>query len=149
MVVVFCFASTFFKTVQKKYWLVISFNNLQKNQLLLDNNNYNPEDKGHYFLSMSTKSTKTGPVKDLSLDLPDYHTIYLIDTAGNEIAVGSTYGKAGDKIKLDTCPLSHPAWNPSKSAINTKVDQVVKFASKNPNFSDKLSALLSPDKNKA
>ena len=41
---------------------------------------------------------------------PDYHEITIVQTDGTEYKTRSTYGKAGDVIKLDTDPLSHPAW---------------------------------------
>ena len=41
---------------------------------------------------------------------PDYHEITVIMTDGSEVKPKSTYGKAGDKLKLDIDPKSHPAW---------------------------------------
>ncbi len=93
-------------------------------------------------MKKTNSKEKAGMVQDLSENLPGYHKITIIDTAGNKIETYSTYGKDGETIKLDSCPLSHPAWNPSANAINTKVDQVVKFASKHAGFSEKLSEMF-------
>ena len=96
-------------------------------------------------MKKTAKNTKTATVQDISENLPSYHKITIIDTAGNKIETYSTYGKEGEVVKLDSCPLSHPAWNPSSNAINTKVDQVVKFANKYADFSGALSAVLNKD----
>jgi large subunit ribosomal protein L31 len=41
---------------------------------------------------------------------PDYHPITVIMTDGTSFETRSTYGKAGDTLRLDIDPLSHPAW---------------------------------------
>jgi large subunit ribosomal protein L31 len=41
---------------------------------------------------------------------PDYHEITVVMTDGSEFTTRSTYGKAGDSIRLDIDPKSHPAW---------------------------------------
>ena len=41
---------------------------------------------------------------------PDYHEITIIMTDGTEYKTKSTMGKAGDTLKLDIDPKSHPAW---------------------------------------
>jgi len=40
----------------------------------------------------------------------DYHKISIVMTNGQEFESPSTYGKEGDKIKLDRDPFTHPAW---------------------------------------
>jgi len=41
---------------------------------------------------------------------PDYHEITVQMTDGTSYTTRSTYGKAGDVLKLDIDPTSHPAW---------------------------------------
>jgi large subunit ribosomal protein L31 len=41
---------------------------------------------------------------------PDYHEITVVQTDGSEFKTRSTWGKEGDVLRLDTDPLSHPAW---------------------------------------
>ncbi|MBS0272457.1 MAG: 50S ribosomal protein L31 [Proteobacteria bacterium] len=41
---------------------------------------------------------------------PDYHDITVIMTDGTEFKTRSTWGKAGDTLRLDIDPKSHPAW---------------------------------------
>jgi large subunit ribosomal protein L31 len=41
---------------------------------------------------------------------PDYHKITVQMTNGDAFETKSTWGKAGDTLKLDIDPLSHPAW---------------------------------------
>ena len=58
---------------------------------------------------------------------PDYHEITVIMTDGSEFKTKSTYGKAGDKLKLDVDPKSHPAWTGGPAVIRADVGQVAKF----------------------
>ena len=41
---------------------------------------------------------------------PDYHEINIVMTDGTSYKTRSTYGKAGDTLRLDIDPKSHPAW---------------------------------------
>jgi len=41
---------------------------------------------------------------------PDYHEINVVMTDGTNYKTRSTYGKAGDTLRLDIDPKSHPAW---------------------------------------
>ena len=41
---------------------------------------------------------------------PDYHEITVVMTDGTEFKTHSTWGKAGDTLRLDIDPKSHPAW---------------------------------------
>ena len=64
---------------------------------------------------------------------PDYHEITVVMTDGTEFKTRSTMGKAGDKIRLDIDPASHPAW----TGVHRMVDsggQVSKFNSKFAKF---------------
>lgn len=41
---------------------------------------------------------------------PDYHKIIVRLTDGSSFETRSTWGKAGDELRLEVDPLSHPAW---------------------------------------
>ena len=41
---------------------------------------------------------------------PDYHKITVVMTDGTSFETCSTWGKAGDTLRLDIDPKSHPAW---------------------------------------
>ena len=41
---------------------------------------------------------------------PDYHEINVVMTDGSTFKTRSTMGKAGDTLRLDIDPKSHPAW---------------------------------------
>ncbi|GFR20222.1 NAD kinase [Trichonephila clavata] len=43
----------------------------------------------------------------------NYHKVTIVMTDGQEFETRSTYGKEGDRIKLDRDPLTHPAWTGS------------------------------------
>lgn len=57
---------------------------------------------------------------------PDYHEITVVMTDGTEYKTHSTMGKAGDVLKLDIDPLSHPAWKGGTVKIMEK-GQLSKF----------------------
>lgn len=68
---------------------------------------------------------------------PDYHEITIIMTDGSEYKTRSTYGKAGDVLRLDVDSLTHPAW---VGGVNLrKTGQMEKFNNK--------FAFLGSDKN--
>jgi large subunit ribosomal protein L31 len=57
---------------------------------------------------------------------PDYHEISVVMTDGTSFKTRSTYGKAGDTLRLDIDPKSHPAW----TGVHRLVDsggQLAKF----------------------
>lgn len=41
---------------------------------------------------------------------PDYHDITVEMTDGSSFVTRSTWGKSGDKLKLEVDRLTHPAW---------------------------------------
>ena len=41
---------------------------------------------------------------------PEYHEINVVMTDGTAFKTRSTWGKAGDTMRLDIDPKSHPAW---------------------------------------
>ena len=58
---------------------------------------------------------------------PDYHVITVIMPDGSEFKTRSTYGKTGDKLKLDIDSKSHPAWTGGPTIVRDDVGQVAKF----------------------
>ena len=67
---------------------------------------------------------------------PDYHEITVQMTDGTEFKTRSTYGKPGDKLKLDIDSKSHSAWTGGSQKILDK-GRVSKFKKK---FSNLLSS---------
>jgi large subunit ribosomal protein L31 len=64
---------------------------------------------------------------------PDYHEITVELTDGSTFKTRSTWGKAGDVLKLGIDPKTHPAW----TGIHRLVDsggQLAKFNKKFKNF---------------
>ena len=64
---------------------------------------------------------------------PDYHEITYVMTDGTEVKTKSTWGKAGDKLRLEIDPKSHPIW----TGVNRLMDaggQLSKFKNKYANF---------------
>ncbi|MEZ5669908.1 MAG: 50S ribosomal protein L31 [Alphaproteobacteria bacterium] len=58
---------------------------------------------------------------------PDYHDITVIMTDGTEFRTRSTYGKAGDTLKLDIDPNTHPAWTGGGHRLVDSGGQVARF----------------------
>ena len=64
---------------------------------------------------------------------PDYHEITVIMTDGTEFKTRSTYGSAGDTLRLEIDPKTHPAW----TGVHRLVDsggQLAKFAKRFKGF---------------
>ena len=57
---------------------------------------------------------------------PDYHEITVIMTDGTKYKTRSTMGKAGDTLKLDIDPKSHPAWTGQHRILDSG-GQVARF----------------------
>ena len=57
---------------------------------------------------------------------PDYHEITVVMTDGTEYKTRSTMGKAGENIKLDIDPKSHPAWTGQHRILDSG-GQVARF----------------------
>lgn len=64
---------------------------------------------------------------------PDYHEINVVMTDGSEFKTKSTWGKAGDTLRLDIDPKSHPAWTGVHRLTETG-GQVAKFKKRFANF---------------
>jgi large subunit ribosomal protein L31 len=60
---------------------------------------------------------------------PQYHEINVIMTDGTQFKTRSCYGKAGDTLRLDIDPKSHPAWTGVQRMLDTG-GQVAKFNKK-------------------
>ena len=67
---------------------------------------------------------------------PEYHEITVIMTDGTEFKTRSTYGKAGDVLRLDIDPKSHPAWTGVHRLMDTG-GQLAKFNKRFAGFSIK------------
>jgi large subunit ribosomal protein L31 len=57
---------------------------------------------------------------------PEYHEINVIMTDGSTFTTRSTYGKAGETLRLDIDPKTHPAWT-GQQRIMDQGGQVAKF----------------------
>lgn len=58
---------------------------------------------------------------------PDYHDVTIIMTDGSTFTTRSTYGSAGDSLRLDIDPKSHPAWTGGGIKLVDSGGQVAKF----------------------
>ena len=58
---------------------------------------------------------------------PDYHEITVVMTDGTEYQTRSTWGAAGDVMKLDIDSKSHPAWTGGNQRLVDAGGQVAKF----------------------
>lgn len=57
---------------------------------------------------------------------PDYHEINVVMTDGTTFQTRSTMGKAGETLRLDIDPKSHPAWTGVQKLLDTG-GQIAKF----------------------
>jgi len=57
---------------------------------------------------------------------PDYHDITVQLTDGSTYVTRSTWGAAGDTLKLEIDPKSHPAWTGVQRLVDSG-GQVAKF----------------------
>ena len=65
---------------------------------------------------------------------PDYHEITIERTDGSTYKTRSTWGKAGDTMKLEIDPLSHPAWNLGSGKMVDSGGRVARFKNKYKSF---------------
>ena len=76
--------------------------------------------------------------KEMKQDIhPDYHEITVVMTDGTSYQTRSTWGKAGDTMKLDIDPNSHPAWTGESSKMLDSDGQVAKFQKRFQNLNFK------------
>ena len=57
---------------------------------------------------------------------PNYHEITVVMTDGSKYKTRSTMGRAGDTLKLDIDPKSHPAWTGQHRILDSG-GQVARF----------------------
>ncbi|MFV3128747.1 50S ribosomal protein L31 [Niveispirillum sp. KHB5.9] len=57
---------------------------------------------------------------------PEYHEITVVMTDGSSFKTRTTMGKAGDTLRLDIDPKSHPAWTGVQKLLDTG-GQIAKF----------------------
>lgn len=60
---------------------------------------------------------------------PEYHAIKVIMTDGSEFETRTTWGKAGDVMRLEIDPKTHPAWTGVQKMIG-RGGQLDKFNSR-------------------
>ncbi|MCA3269897.1 MAG: 50S ribosomal protein L31 [Alphaproteobacteria bacterium] len=65
---------------------------------------------------------------------PDYHEITIVRTDGSSYKSRSTYGNAGDTLRLDIDTLTHPAWTGTQR-MNDSAGQLSKFNKRFSNLS--------------
>ena len=65
---------------------------------------------------------------------PDYHEITVVMTDGTTYQTRSTYGKAGDTLRLDIDSKSHPAWIGGAQQILDRGGRVSRFQKKFSGF---------------
>jgi large subunit ribosomal protein L31 len=61
---------------------------------------------------------------------PDYHTIKVVMTDGTTFETRSTWGKAGDTLRLDIDSKSHPAWTGGGHQLVDRGGRLSKFKKK-------------------
>ena len=70
---------------------------------------------------------------------PEYHEIEVEMTDGSTFKTHSTWGKKGDKLKLEIDPKSHPAWTGGGVKIVDAEGQVARFKKRYQSISSKKS----------
>ena len=58
---------------------------------------------------------------------PEYHEITIVLTDGSSYKTRSTYGKAGDTLRLDIDPKSHPALTGGHQRLIDSGGQLARF----------------------
>lgn len=64
---------------------------------------------------------------------PNYHEINVVMTDGSQYKTRSTWGKAGDTLKLEVDPHTHPAWTGVHRLVNSG-GQLSKFQNRFKGF---------------
>src|SRR4051794_18365555 len=70
---------------------------------------------------------------------PDYHEITVVMTDGTSYQTRSTYGKAGDTLRLEIDPKSHPAWTGGQQRLLDTGGQLARFNRRFQGFGVKTS----------
>jgi len=66
---------------------------------------------------------------------PEYHEITVQLTDRSSYVTRSTYGEAGDTLRLEIDPTSHPAWTGGPQRLSEKGGQVARFKKRFGSFS--------------
>lgn len=62
---------------------------------------------------------------------PDYHTIIIKTTNGEQFETKSCFGKEGSILTVELDPYNHPAWkSEGGQTINANDDRIIKFSKK-------------------
>jgi large subunit ribosomal protein L31 len=61
---------------------------------------------------------------------PDYHEIKVVMTDGTEYTTRSTWGKAGEVMKLDIDAKTHPAWTGGQQQLMDRGGRLSRFQKK-------------------
>jgi large subunit ribosomal protein L31 len=62
---------------------------------------------------------------------PKQHEVTIQMTDGSKFNIMTTWGKAGETLKLDIDPKNHPAWQDGKTGfVNVNDDRIAKFNKK-------------------
>ena len=61
---------------------------------------------------------------------PEYHLVTVVMTDGTEFTTRSCYGKAGDEMRLDIDPTTHPAWTGGQQTLVDRGGRVSRFKNK-------------------
>ena len=65
---------------------------------------------------------------------PDYHEITVVMTDGTSYKTRSTWGNAGDQMKLEIDPKTQPAWTGGTQQLLDTGGQVAKFKKRFKDF---------------
>ena len=65
---------------------------------------------------------------------PAYHEITVVMTDGTQFKTRSCYGKAGDTLRLDIDPKSHPAWTGGQQQLLDRGGRLSRFQKKFANL---------------
>lgn len=65
---------------------------------------------------------------------PNYHTITIEMVDGSRFETSSTWGKAGDVLKLDIDRTTHPAWTGGSQKLLDTGGQLSRFSKRYQNF---------------
>jgi large subunit ribosomal protein L31 len=65
---------------------------------------------------------------------PDYHSVKVVMTDGTEFTTRTTWGQAGDTLRLDIDPKSHPAWTGGQQQLLDRGGRLSRFQKKFSGF---------------
>ena len=61
---------------------------------------------------------------------PNYHLVKVVMTDGTEFFTRTTWGKAGDTLRLDIDAQSHPAWKGGQQQLVDRGGRLSRFQKK-------------------